>query len=188
MLIFISGLAMLDIIWYRTELLELLTISFLMTIVYSSPLLKFRGDSTPKKKISILKKIILLSLTWTFTTVAFPASLLSDPFEWPLVWIALERFVFMMMLSAIFEMKDHPELSGGLKRTAVFFMLFQLIIHSILASQMGVISFFYMSVIGGLAFLLFILSLLKRRGYLFYYFFVDGLMLLMSVAGYLASI
>ncbi len=183
-LIILSAVAILDLIWFRPGLIKILMIPFFSTLAYCFLLLK---NSYRIKPGFIVIKSVLLALTWTFTTALIPMQSLDNAFKLNALLILGTRFILLLMICIIFEIKDVYSVRSFSKLLWLL-MLVLLILHAGLALMLDKMNFFIMCSTGAIAYLLYLLSVSKKRGYLFYYLIVDGLMLLMSIAGYLATI
>lgn len=195
----ISGAGTLIILLADSSFLPHLPIPVLLTILYSIPL-------WPGKKFIKLRRVgyvktVLLALAWTYNTLFFPLKIHFFS-AGPELWILFgARFFFMLMLCLIFDSRDArvdklrsiSSLATKLKpqQLSVFFILtFALFIcmgflFRFMNGELSQVIAF--TVTGILTWYVYKLSLV-RRGYYFYYFFVDGLMMFSAVATILASI
>ncbi|MFN0081103.1 MAG: hypothetical protein ACKVOM_01165, partial [Ferruginibacter sp.] len=168
------------------------------TLLYSLPLWPL-FFSKKLQRIGFFKTI-LLAFTWAYVTTILPAvSLLSNDFFTVLILFAA-RFFFMLLLCIIFDKRDITvDKTNGLHSLATdthsekltviinivfvayFIMGLLLRYHFNDKSQM-----FAFLITGGFVWFVYTRSR-KKQGYLFYYFLVDGLMLISAVASYLAS-
>jgi hypothetical protein len=167
--------------------------------LYMLPLLPFKPLAFTKK-LGFLKTI-LLAFTWTYVTVVLP---LNKPFFLlgnEKLLLFFYRFSFMFLLCLMFDNRDavvdkikglhslstdtHPLLLKmviGISFAAMACCIF--LMHSFGLS----ISKSFSLILSAIALLVLYFLSLKKQGYLFYYFFVDGLMLFSAIATYIASI
>lgn len=173
--------------------------SFLLTCLYALPLLPFRPFYFIRK--AGVFKTFLLAFTWTYVTVFIPLQktyLLLSSAE---LFVFTRRFLFMLMLCIIFDNRDKAvdkirglhSLATVLKpahlRVLIYLIFVILFTTNFLYSYYGIT--FSQSValhISTLALLAVYFYSIKKRSYLFYYFFVDGMMLFSALATYLAGI
>jgi 4-hydroxybenzoate polyprenyltransferase len=170
-----------------------------LTILYAVPLLpvpflKFT------RRAGVLKTI-LLAFTWSFVTVIIP--LQKD--YWQLnnadIFIISRRFLFMLMLCIIFDNRDKDmDKIRGLRSLATDLtpVTLRILIYFIFALLFSSNFFFRnygITLAQSIALQVSTIALLavyfystKKQGYLFYYFFVDGMMLFSALATYIASI
>lgn len=156
-------------------------------------------DPISFRKLGILKTL-LLPFIWTLATVFLPS--MNRHFSTALLMIVgSSRYIFLFMIAVIFDVRDrNSDLLGNKNslatiasnRTLIVLMMIMLWIHSILIfwgiHQFHHLShFFILEIMGFLTFVLFLFSL-KPRGYYFYHFLIDGLMLLTSISTFIASI
>jgi hypothetical protein len=164
-------------------------ISFLLTLLYSAPLWPF--PSFKKLQQFGFLKTILLSFSWAFVTCVLPVSnealLSSNKF----LLFFVSRFSFMLILCFIFDKRDEKidkmhglhTLATDINRNAdkkifFFFLLCYLISAcSFFYLQKETEQFFSTLIISVLLYYTYRRSL-KTQGYLFYYFWVDGMMLI----------
>lgn len=171
----------------------------ILTILYAVPLLpvpvlKFT------RKAGVLKTI-LLAFTWTYVTVIIPLEKDYGLLNSADIFIITRRFLFMLMLCIIFDNRDKElDKIRGLRSLATDLKPLTLRILIYLIFVLLFISNFFFRNYGitlpqSIALQVSTLALLavyfysnKKRSYLFYYFFVDGMMLFSALAAYIASI
>lgn len=171
-------------------------VTAILLVLYSVPLWPF-------KKLAFAKglgfvKTTLLAFTWTHVTILIP---LQKPLyamnenEW---LFFLSRFVFLLMLCIIFDCRDIAiDKIRGLQSLAtdlppVLLRLLMWVLFFLLISLIYFLSFtapqkIALSITAIAALAAWFLSL-KKQGYLFYYFFVDGLMFFSALTTAFASI
>jgi 4-hydroxybenzoate polyprenyltransferase len=173
---------------------------FMYNFIVASILLAFYSlPVMPVKKLqSLLKagvsKTIILALAWTIITTMVPLqiSILSMGRVATLIFIS--RFLFMLMLCIIFDKRDAAvDKLRGLQSLATqiaplvlhYLIVFLFIGYTFLCYSMYVcgvslaqVSALIMAAL--LALLVYFISL-KKQGYIFYYFLVDGLMFLSAL-------
>jgi len=180
------------------QLIKFLFIPTIASILYALLMLN-NGRFLIIKKIAFLKTI-LLAFTWAYSTVIIPAVNELDIYSEMVIPIFLIRFVFMLMIGIIFDYRDiEKDQQFGLsilpavfnKPQLIGLMLGLLIINStliwLMPSKTTDIHRFILILSTALCFLMFILSL-KKRNYYFYYFLVDGLMLISAIASIIATL
>lgn len=168
------------------------------TLLYAVPFL-FQYNSIVRR--AGFAKTFLLAFTWMFVTGYIPISELIYPIDNVVQLLLINRFVFMLLLCIIFDNRDiASDKIKGLHSLATD-------INSVAVRWIVIISFicFFATVyllrlegitllqsvalhISGLLTLATYYYSLKKRGYLFYYFLVDGLMFLSALLTTLASI
>ena len=179
---------------------------WLLIPAVAGTLLYFMVLLQPKMRIKYRElgflKTILLALTWTYTTVILPVNTGVDiPATGLQVMLFINRFMLMFILCAIFDTK-HIEadkeidvytiatgISGRYYLTiiSIVFMLFFVAgfwVKFATQGRAGAMAFLLMF---GLVWWVYRLSR-RPRGYYFYYFIVDGLMLLPLLTYFLAGI
>jgi 4-hydroxybenzoate polyprenyltransferase len=160
----------------------------------------------PVKKLqSLLKagvsKTIILALAWTIITTMVPLqkSILSMGNLAILIFIS--RFFFMLMLCSIFDKRDAAvDKLRGLQSLAtqikplmlhyiivILFMGYTGLCYSMHAYGVSLAQVSALIIAGLLALLVYFISL-KKQGYIFYYFLVDGLMFLSALLTGLAGL
>jgi hypothetical protein len=171
-------------------------LALLLTATYSVPLLPFKQLDVARK--AGMLKTVLLAFTWMYVTAYIPMA------EWGLQWSSLgllvlaKRFLFMLMLCIIFDNRDvavdtinglhslATDLPPKMLQAVVFIFLFVL---NFFLGQYGVdarkVAALQLSAF--ITLLVYFLSR-KKQGYLFYYFVVDGMMILMTALTTIASI
>ena len=171
----------------------------LLTVIYSIPLLPFPFLRFTRK--AGVLKTILLAFTWAYVTAFIPLQksyLLLNNAE---LFIISRRFLFMLMLCIIFDNRDKAvDKMRGLHSLATDLkpVVLKILIYIIFAA-LFVSNFFYKDYgitfnqsialqISTVALLTVYFYAATKRGYLFYYFIVDGLMLFSALATYIAGI
>lgn len=171
----------------------------LLTVLYSIPLfpvpfLQFT------RKAGVLKTI-LLAFTWAYVTAFIPMQKSYGLLDHADLFVISRRFLFMLMLCIIFDNRDKAiDKIRGLHSLATDLKpgMLKLLVYIIFAA-LFVSNFFYpdhhITFNQSIALQISTLALLsvyfysaKMRGYLFYYFIVDGLMLFSALATYIAGI
>lgn len=195
----IAGLGALITAWQQPAIWPLMIAATLLTLLYAVPLMPFPALHFTRKAGFL--KPVLLSLTWAFVTVYIPCRAAAVP-DSILTWLLFSnRFLFMLMLCIIFDKRDEQlDKIRGLHTLATdvptkqLRIIMAVIFIAYLAN--GVVLRLYFHDLAQIAALLIIgivtavvyLYSQKRRGYFFYYFLVDGLMLFSAIATYIAGI
>ena len=196
---FIAGLGLVYCLYFLPAIVPAVSVAILLTLLYSLPLWPVKKPAFFGKAGFL--KTILLAFTWTYVTVMIP---LQQAFYISSLSVGLlfaARFLFMLMLCVIFDSRDisidkiHSlnSLATDVSRKTLQFIM---AIVFILYLAIGFFLRYYFNdnaqvtaflVTGLLTLLIYRLSL-KKQGYFFYYFLVDGLMLFSATATYVASI
>jgi 4-hydroxybenzoate polyprenyltransferase len=204
LLFFVSGTFMLFCLFKIPHLLYAVLVSVFLTLLYSLPLWPFRFTKYLQKWGFV--KTLLLSFTWAFVTTIFPYKMIHNiPYiiglQIALILLFISRFSFMVLLCILFDKRDTAiDKINGLRSIAtdvskiglwyILIFVFAIFLCSSLYFCYSFTSIYQLLVfvlLGVLFWLLYALSL-KEKGYVFYYFFVDGLMLLSGLLTYVASI
>lgn len=185
--------------WKLTSLFSFIAIGIFFTLLYSLPLWPF---SFSKKLQAVgFFKTILLSLTWAYVTTFLPAFDGSNNNFTPTFSVLLlfaTRFFFMLLLCIIFDTRDisidkinglHSLATDVSKKKLRTILCIVYFLHLFMAL---LFCFYYANIAQAIAFIfvgiifwLIYAQSLKNRSYVFYYFGVDGLMLLSAVGSYL---
>ena len=180
------------------HLLPYVLIGMALTLVYSLPLWPFPFSKNLQK--AGIFKTTLLSLTWAYVTTVLPAAGLPGEIIVPVTLLFSARFFFMLLLCIIFDMRDiSVDKMHGLHSLAtdvtkkklsilifivfIFYIISGIFVRNYFGDDQQIIAF---AVTGILVWLVYRLSL-KPRGYIFYYFLVDGLMLLSALLSLIAG-
>jgi 4-hydroxybenzoate polyprenyltransferase len=180
-------------------LLPFITLAALLTILYSLPLLPVKIFQAARK--AGVFKTILLAFTWTFITVLIPYQLVKAGDTITAVIVFSSRFLFMLMLCIIFDARDTAiDKIRGLQsittmitpQTIKFIMHFLFAAYILNAFAVGIyireLKQISALLITGAAVAVVYRFSLQHQGYFFYYFLVDGLMLFLAIASYVATI
>ena len=198
--LFVFSAAGLLICFFQSALsINFIITAGLLTILYAVPLLPFKFLKFTRK--AGVLKTLLLAFTWTYVTTFIPMQksyLLLDNADF---FILTRRFLFMLMLCIIFDNRDNAiDKMRGLRSLATDLKPATLkIIIYIIFALLFISNFFfryygitlYQSIalqISTIALLIVYFYSTKKQGYLFYYFFVDGMMLFSALATYIAGI
>lgn len=186
--------------YFKSSLtLHLILPALVLNVLYVVPLLPFKRLQFTRRFGFF--KTILLAFTWMYVTGFLPMQqpvLALTNFE---AGLLVNRFLFMMVLCMVFDNRDVAmdkikglsSMATSLKPNAVKFLVMVLlvllvanvyILQSIALGPEHAAALLISALAAGF---LFYLSL-QKRGYFFYYFFVDGLMLFSALATYIAGI
>lgn len=175
-----------------------ISVAVVLTLLYSLPLWQF-SFSKKIQKAGFLKTI-LLSFTWAYITTVLPAAPVSDAMTMPFTVLFSARFFFMLLLCIIFDMRDvsldkvhglHslatdvPKNKLNILMNVVFalYIITGLAVRFYFGHDAQMIAFMLTGII-----IWFVYRMsLKPQGYIFYYFLVDGLMLISALGTYLAA-
>jgi hypothetical protein len=199
-IVLLSGLAIIYQWYYLSHLTYLMLIAGLFTLLYFIPLFP-KLPAFLNRKYAITKPLLLAG-TWSFVTVLFPIYACGNHFPFlNLLMLITERLLFIFLLCLIFDTRDIAiDRQAGIKTIAtslsrdnlnrIFFAT--LVLHALISVFMD---WHWTSHAQTLVLLLsgalswgFYLNTKKAQGYYFYYFGVDGLMLLSAFAVYLTTI
>jgi len=184
---------------FIVNLLPVISLGLVLTLLYTIPLLPFKIFHIARK--AGLLKTFLLAFTWAFVTVYIPYKQTPAGNFITLVMLLNNRFLFMLMLCIIFDARDTnvdkirglQSLTTIIKPATVQYIMFVIfaayIINGIVLriyydELMQVIALLVTGVITAVVYFF----SLRKQGYFFYYFLVDGLMLFSALATYVASI
>lgn len=173
--------------------------AFLFTCLYTLPVLPFRPLHVLRKAGAL--KTFLLAFTWAYVTVFLPLQKNYLQLSSTGCIVFTRCFLFMLMLCIIFDNRDKKvDKIRGLHSLATVLQPapLQVVIYLVFAILFAV-NFLYAQYnitlaqsislhISTLALLAVYFYSLKKRTYLFYYFIVDGMMIISALATYLAGI
>jgi hypothetical protein len=199
LLFFIAASGVVFCILLRPHAIPQLTIAVLLTGLYSLPLWPFSAVNFLRK--AGFMKTLLLSFAWAYVTVMIPVQVSFFEITADVAILFSARFSFMLMLCIIFDARDitvdklHALRSLATDVSRIHLRVIMVIVfiaylgagyllRARFSTNAQVIAF----LITGLATLLVYRMSLKKQGYIFYYFLVDGLMLFSAFATYIASI
>lgn len=185
-------------LYYDPAVLRFVVIAGVLTVLYTLPLLPGKWTKPPRNMGFI--KTFLLALTWSYVTIVIPAQVSFYEIDLTFLLLFAARLLFMLMLCAIFDSRDSEmDKVRGLKslatdvnkRTLHVIMLscFALYIISGIALRFqfhSVAQMISFVITGAMVLMVYYLSL-KKQGYVFYYFVVDGLMLFSALATFVAA-
>ena len=176
-----------------------ITIACTLTLLYSIPLLPFKQLDFARKAGFL--KTMLLAFTWMFVTAYLPLAENHLQFSTTGILIMTKRFLFILMLCILFDNRDvtidkvhglHSLATDLSPRTMqwliyiVFSLLFILNFflgkNGVSSSQVAALQLSALITLGVYYFST------KKQGYLFYYFIVDGMMVLITLFTTIASI
>ena len=181
------------------NLLPEIAVALVLTLLYALPLLPFKFSLIARK--AGVFKTVLLAFSWAFITVYLPYQTAPDS-NWNIMLLLLfNRFLFMLMLCIIFDARDtRVDKIRGLQSLTTLLnsktvKQIMLVIFAAYLLNGIVLRIYYQEIpqiaallISGVCTGIVYLMSLKKQGYFFYYFIVDGLMLFSALAAYVASI
>jgi 4-hydroxybenzoate polyprenyltransferase len=183
-------------------LLTFIAVGLIFTLLYSLPLWPF--SFTKKLQHTGFLKTILLSFTWAYVTALLPVLDVYDVNFTLTPYILLlfaSRFFFMLLLCIIFDTRDISiDKINGLHSLATDVSNKKLRIIVAVVYFLHILSalffcFYYSNIPQGIAFifiaivfLIIYTQSLKNNNYVFYYFGVDGLMLLSAMSSFIAGL
>ena len=200
LLVGIAGAGMFFCLYLLPSLITYALFAVVLTFLYSIPLWP------PFRHVIILKKTgflkpVLLAFTWSFVTTIIPASQVLSSSSAAVISLLTARFFFMFLLCIIFDRRDAiVDKINGLHSLAtdvgknmlknlvlitfIIFIVSGLFIRYYFKDNAQLIAFF----ITGLMIWWVYRASLKKQGYVFYYFVVDGLMLFSAGATFIADL
>jgi 4-hydroxybenzoate polyprenyltransferase len=175
-------------------------VALLCTLLYSLPLL-------PVKKIAFIRragfvKTLLLAFTWAYVTAYLPMAAAGHTLHTTSRLLLVQRFVFMLLLCIIFDKRDvyadavkgfhslATDISAKAVHRLLSFLFALLAVVDILLFYLSLGTAQLMALLLALAatVLVYRVSLQQRRGFVFYYLVVDGMMLLSALLTIMVSI
>lgn len=179
--------------------LHFVVTAILLTVLYAIPLLPIASLKFTRK--AGVLKTILLAFTWAYVTVIIPLQKDYVLLNSADLFIFSRRFLFMLMLCIIFDSRDKDQdkirglrsfatdLSPVLLRIFIYLVFLLLFISNFFSANYNITPSQSIALqVSTLALLIVYFYSNKKRGYLFYYFFVDGMMLFSALATYIAGI
>lgn len=195
----VAALGLFYCLYFLPAVLPEILIAVILTLLYSLPLF-------PVRKFAFIRqagflKTFLLAFTWTYVTVMIPVQEAGSVSNFSICLLFTARFLFMLMLCIIFDSRDISidklrslrTLATDVSRHTlrliitidfICYLAAGFLLRIYFNDMAQVIAFF---ITGVLTMIVYRLSL-KKQGYFFYYFLVDGLMLFSAAATYVASI
>jgi 4-hydroxybenzoate polyprenyltransferase len=178
--------------------LPYILVAVLLTLLYTLPLWPFNSFKR-LQKVGFFKTI-LLSFTWTYVTTILPAINLLYTHTLAITVLFTLHFFFMMLLCILFDLRDISiDKIHGLhslatdmapkKMNGLLIVIYTLYIVTALCFcfTFGNLTLAFAFIFMGMVlWIVYVLSL-SKRGYVFYYFLVDGLMLLSALSIYIAN-
>ncbi len=179
--------------------LPYILVGLLLTLVYTLPLWPFIAFKR-LQKVGFFKTI-LLSFTWAYVTTILPTIHLLYTHTLAIALLFTLHFFFMLLLCILFDLRDVSiDKIHGLhslatditpkKMNSLLIVVYGFFIASALCFCFAfgnlplAIAFIF---IGIVLWIVYVFSL-NKRGYIFYYFLVDGLMLLSALSIYIANL
>ena len=196
---FIAGVGMLITLYFLPFVYAYVAVAILLTLIYSLPLWPFEFAKQLRKAGFL--KTTLLAFTWAYVTVAVPSVPVMYSEGSAVLTLFVARFCFMGLLCIIFDMRDikvdkihalHSLATDVSKTVLKMIMLLAfvlyfgagLMVRYHFKDNIQLAAFF----ITGLVVWMVYHASLKKQGYIFYYFVVDGLMLFSACLTFIASL
>jgi len=199
LLLFISSVGFLYCLMQSSIPLHLVIAALLLTMLYAIPLLPLRFLKFTRR--AGVLKTILLAFTWAFVTVIIPLQKDYMLLNGADLFILSRRFLFMLMLCIIFDNRDKDldkirglrslatDLGPKMLRVLIWTIFILLFSSNFLFRNYGITLAQSVALqVSTIALLIVYFYSTKKQGYLFYYFFVDGMMLFSALATYVAGI
>ncbi len=194
----LAGLGMAVSIYFMPYAYGYVLIAIALTFLYSLPLWPIKMSGWVRKAGFL--KTGLLAFTWAYVTVIIPAIPVLSLEFWPVITLFVARFLFMLMLCLIFDMRDmtvdkihglHSLATDLSRRNLNKLMLIAFLLY---VGAGFFLRMYFKDNAQVFAFAVTALMIwgvyrmsLKKHGYFFYYFLVDGLMLLSAGATFIAT-
>jgi len=196
---FASGIAVVICVYYLPGVIPYLVPAGILTLAYSVPLWPVKLPVWIQRAGFL--KTVLLAFTWTYTTIFIPLFEQVQLGNMKLMLLFSTRFFFMLMLCIIFDSRDaradkikalHSLATDVSRRSlsiimaVVFtgFLISGILLRYYYSTDRQMIAF----IVSGISMLIVYRLSLRDRGYYFYYFLVDGMMLFTALGTFLASI
>ena len=199
LLLFVSSIGLLYCLLRSSIPIHFVITAVLLTILYAIPLLPVSFLKFTRK--AGVLKTILLAFTWTYVTVIIPMQKNYGLLNSADLFIISRRFLFMLMLCIIFDNRDKDldkirglrslatDLKPSILRILIYCIFALLFISNFFFKNYGItLSQSIALQVSTIALLVVYFYSNKKQGYLFYYFFVDGMMLFSALATYIAGI
>ena len=199
LLLSVSSIGLLYCLLRSSIPLHFVITAVLLTILYAIPLLPVSFLKFTRK--AGVLKTILLAFTWTYVTVIIPMQKNYGLLNSADLFIISRRFLFMLMLCIIFDNRDKDldkirglrslatDLKPSILRILIYCIFALLFISNFFFKNYGItLSQSIALQVSTIALLVVYFYSNKKQGYLFYYFFVDGMMLFSALATYIAGI
>ncbi|MBC7866260.1 MAG: hypothetical protein H7X88_01890, partial [Gloeobacteraceae cyanobacterium ES-bin-316] len=193
-----AGLAMLICLFFLPGIRQHVAVAVFLTLVYSLPLWPFAW-AVRLRKAGILKTI-LLPFTWAYVTVLLPAASMLTTVPNTVISLFIARFCFVGLLCIIFDRRDisldklhalRTLATDVSRRTLQNIILLAFGVYLVaglwVRFQLQNNAQFIAFIITGFVVAYVYRLSLKKQGYLFYYFIVDGLMLFSASATFVAT-
>ena len=196
---FAAGIVVLICVYQLPGVIPFLVPAGILTLAYSVPLWPVKLPVWIQRAGFL--KTMLLAFTWTYVTIFIPLHEHVHAGNKSLLLLFSTRFFFMLMLCIIFDSRDAradkikalhslatdvSRRSLGIIMMLVFagFLISGILLRYFYSTDQQMIAF----IISGISMLIIYRLSLKDRGYYFYYFLVDGMMLFTALGTFLASI
>jgi len=161
--------------------------------------LMFANHSVRVNILAGFLKTILLAAAWTYVTISLPMVAMKIKISSSELSLLCSRFLFLLMLAVIFDardiQKDHTKgtrtmatLLKGNALQALMILLCLAFIVSVWALSTWIMPVKLSMITSGVFVFVLYQMAQKPRGKYFYYFLVDGMMLIFAVSVYIASI
>ncbi len=176
-----------------------LVIAAVLLGAYSLPVMPFKLPLLLRR--AGVFKTIILAFSWTIITTLIPLQTSLLDLDQTARMVFMNHFLLMLMLCLIFDKRDAVvDKMRGLQSLAtairprmihylfgLFFIGYLVVSYSLNAYQVTILQVLAL-ILAGVATLIVYIASLQKRGYLFYYFLVDGLMFFSALLTGLASI
>lgn len=194
----LAGIGMLYCIYFLPYIYFYVGVAIALTLLYSLPLWPFKFAAMARRAGFL--KTTLLSFTWAYVTIVIPAIPILHTQTLPVISLFAARFFFMLMLCIIFDMRDmaidkmhtlhslatdvsHVSLKIIMAIVFILYALTGVWVRNYFNDDPQIIAFI---ITGIIVWIVYRFSF-KKQGYFFYYFLVDGLMLVSAIATYIAA-
>ena len=195
----IAGVGMLAMLYFLEYAYKYVAVAILLTLTYSLPLWPFRFAKHLRKAGFL--KTTLLAFTWTYVTIIIPAVPVLYADTMAVIILFTARFFFMGLLCITFDMRDMKvdkmhdlhslatDLSRDVLKTVmliafILYIIAGLVVRYQFNENAQLVAFLFTGLVVWWVYR----ASLKKQGYVFYYFAVDGLMLFSAAATFLATL
>lgn len=197
LLMLLPAMLLLNLFWHHPDWIGYFAIGTVISILYT--LLIFTRNTMRQMPLMGILKTILLTVAWTFITACFPLIYLDKSIGSSQLLLIGNRFIFLLMIAVIFDArdveKDHEYGTGtiatvfGRKKLNGFMtgLVLTFVMLTLLLSDVELICKLLMMACGVLVYWLYFLAHSPRSD-AFYYFLMDGMMIIFSVSVYIACI
>jgi hypothetical protein len=197
LLMLLPAMILINLLWRHPDWIGYFAIGTVISIVYT--LLMFTRYTMRLLPLMGILKTILLTAAWTFITACFPLIYLDHSMVSTQLNLIGNRFIFVLMIAVIFDARDvEKDLEYGTGTIATVFgqkklnafmtgLVLTFVMLTMMLPEVELMCKLLMMACGGVVYLLYFLAQSPRSD-VFYYFLMDGMMIIFSVSAYIACI